>query len=181
MPTRYADWRDWPRLKKTRFSTKRLENDHFKGMVTLLWLDEFAPPFHTEYDPALCVADSGYSWLQHFPDEGGYSQTTAFDSDGQIVQWYVDLCGDWHVGDDGVPVFEDLYLDIVIRPSGKLLVLDADELGEALQKGKITEETYRQVRNRAAGLLRRMRRYDYTLLAQSRTHRDLFLEELEGS
>ena len=124
---------------------------------------------------------SGVSATCSFPDDGSYAQTTAFDPDGQIVQWYVDLCGGWELADDGVPVFEDLYLDIVIRPSGKLLVLDADERGEALQEGNITEETYRQVRDRAAGLLRRMRRYDYTLLAQSRTHRDLFLEELEGS
>ena len=177
MPTRYADFRDWQRLLKKRYLTRRIDNDHFKGLVGLLLFDEFSEPFHADYDPDLCVADSDYAWLQHFPDGGGYVQTTTFDAEGQIVQWYVDLCGEWRLGDDGVPVFEDLYLDIVIRPSGKLLVLDADELREALQEGKITEDTYRQVRDRAAGLLRKMRSYEYTLLAQSRTHRDLILEE----
>lgn len=180
MQTRYADWRDWPRLKKARFAALRIDNDHFRGMASLLCLDEFAPPFHAEYDPDLCVADAGYSCLQHFPDGGGYAQTTTFDPDGQIVQWYVDLCGAWETGGDGVPVFEDLYLDIVIRPSGKLLVLDADELTRALREGAISETEYRQVRQRAAGLLRQMRRHEYTLLAQSRTHRDLLLDELDN-
>jgi uncharacterized protein len=179
MAQHYSDRRGWHRLVKTRFDTLRIDNDHFNGLVTLLRFDEFTAPFHAEYDPNLCLAAAGYSWLQHFPDSGGFAQTTAFDPEGQIVQWYIDLCGDWETGSDGVPFYEDLYLDIVIRPSGKLLVLDADELDEALSQGEINQETHQQVRQRAADLLRRIRRYEYTLLAQSRTHRDLLLEELQ--
>ena len=43
---------------------------------------------------------------------------------------------------DGVPYFDDLYLDLVIYPDGTILTNDMDELEKALAKKDITREQY---------------------------------------
>ena len=43
---------------------------------------------------------------------------------------------------DGVPYFDDLYLDLVVYPDGTIIVDDMDELEEALSKKDITQEQF---------------------------------------
>jgi len=64
------------------------------------------------------------------------------DATGVVVQWYIDICASHGVDADGIPWFEDLYLDIVVLPSREAMLLDADELDAALVEGKITETQY---------------------------------------
>ena len=41
-----------------------------------------------------------------------------------------------------MPYLEDLYLDIVLLPTGEIVLLDGDELIEALAKQVITQQEY---------------------------------------
>lgn len=43
---------------------------------------------------------------------------------------------------DGVPYFDDLYLDLVVYPDGTIIVDDMDELEEALSEKDITQEQF---------------------------------------
>lgn len=43
---------------------------------------------------------------------------------------------------DGVPYFDDLYLDLVVYPDGTVIVDDMDELEEALLEKDITQEQF---------------------------------------
>ena len=43
---------------------------------------------------------------------------------------------------DGVPYFEDLYLDLVVYPDGTIIEDDRDELEEALVLKDISKEQY---------------------------------------
>lgn len=43
---------------------------------------------------------------------------------------------------DGIPYFDDLYLDLVVYPDGTIKVDDMDELEEALLMKDITQEQY---------------------------------------
>lgn len=69
---------------------------------------------------------------------------TVFDPDGQVVHWYVDICLRTGVTEDGIPCFDDLFLDIVLLPSGKSTLLDEDELSQAKIKQVISESEYQQ-------------------------------------
>ncbi len=39
-------------------------------------------------------------------------------------------------------IFDDLYLDVVLLPNGKIYVLDEDELEDAYKSGDVTKEEY---------------------------------------
>ena len=134
---------DWKRIKASRLAVLDLDEKYFHGMAALLYIDAVMEPLTVKYDGhPLCILDKGYSWLRHFPQGSQYILTTTFSPDGQILQWYIDLCQSHGVTDEGIPWWDDLYLDIAILPSGQLFVLDADELDEALDKGEISSREH---------------------------------------
>jgi predicted RNA-binding protein associated with RNAse of E/G family len=124
----------------------------------------------------LCLADAGYSWLQHFPaDEAHYALTTMFDARGQIVQWYFDICREHALDARGVPWFDDLYLDIVLAPPDGPLLLDGDELADALRGGAITRAEHDLAWCEARRLLALLGRGDVGLLELCPAHRQALL------
>ena len=44
--------------------------------------------------------------------------------------------------EDGVPYQDDLYLDVVVVPDGRIHILDEDELKEAYSKREISKDEY---------------------------------------
>lgn len=53
---------------------------------------------------------------------------------------------------DGIPYFDDLYLDLIVFPNGEIKVDDMDELEEALRQGDITQEQFDLAVRTADGL-----------------------------
>lgn len=90
----------------------------------------------------LCLADKGYVWTQHFPKGLNYALTTMFDRKLEVVQWYFDICKGNKINDQGMPYYDDLYLDVVVLPTGEILLLDEDELTDALENNEISKEEY---------------------------------------
>ncbi len=143
MERRPANRLNWQRILERRFDVVYLQSPTFTGYVTRLLLDQVSEPLQKELrGHRYCLADSGYCWLQHFPEGSHHTVTTMVDATGVVVQWYIDICASHGVDADGIPWFEDLYLDIVVLPSREAMLLDADELDAALVEGKITETQY---------------------------------------
>ena len=163
---------DWKRIKASRLSVLHLEEQHFRGVVALLYIDAVTEPFTVNYGGhPLCILDKGYSWLRHFPAGSQYILTTTFSPDGQILQWYIDLCQSHGVTDEGIPWWDDLYLDIAILPSGQLFVLDADELDEALDAGTISSKQHGEVCQEGQRLMDLIREERFELLGIGSRHR----------
>ncbi len=140
---KFADRADWRRVTRRRFSVSQRDTPGFTGYLTLLCIDEVLEPLYlVEGVLRVCVADRGFSWLQHFPVGTSYTLTTMFDARGSVVQWYIDICRGHGVDERRIPWFDDLYLDIVVTPEGRVQVLDAEELDEALHIGAISQEAY---------------------------------------
>ena len=58
---RYADRRDWGRIKQRHYVQEQVENEVFQGHVTLLQLIEVASPLEVCYDDeTIRIADAGY-------------------------------------------------------------------------------------------------------------------------
>ncbi|GEM_PF-137659 len=179
---RRADRLKWQRIIARRFAVTRLETTAFTGAVTLLLLDEFGEPFYAQVDEQpCCVAATGYSWLQHFPTRYQYTVTTMFDPDGNVVQWYIDICRQHGVDAEGIPWFEDLYLDVVASPAGTVRLLDADELEDALRAGIVSPHEYAAAWREARRLLAAIEQRSFPLLALSMLHRALLLQQLAES
>ena len=63
-------------------------------------------------------------------------------ANNDILLWYIDMIAGQGIDTDGVPYFDDLYLDLVVYPDGTIIVDDMDELEEALSAKDITQEQF---------------------------------------
>jgi uncharacterized protein len=164
MTYKRADRPGWPRLRAQRFICQRIADGRVNGYATLLQMLEVAEPLWApHHDQRVCIADAGYAWLQLFPEGANYTHTTMFDADGQPVQEYIDLVAEQGVGEDGIPWYDDLYLDIAWIPEGTPILLDQEELEAAHAIGAVTDEQYELARGETARLLVAVALGDYTL------------------
>lgn len=154
MKLKRANRVDWQRILNKRFVMKHLDTPSFTGYITLFCIDEVrAPLWIRSSGKEICLADKGYLWLQQFPQNAHYVVTTAFDANGEIVNWYIDICKRHYLDEQGTLWYEDLYLDIDISPDGEATLLDADELDEALRQGDITPLEYELAWREVSSLL----------------------------
>lgn len=69
----------------------------------------------------------------------GYKLSRFYDNSMRFIYWYFDIIDvDYDPMDDKY-VLKDLLLDVKVMPDGALMILDADELADALEKGLITQ------------------------------------------
>lgn len=143
MKRKHSDRADWLRLIKKKFTLKYIKNEEFDGYVSTIEVEKVREPLiKNMLGVEVCVVDDGYTWLQHVPVDKHYALTTMYNDRKEIVQWYFDITKQNGVDDKGIPYFDDLYLDVVVLPSSKILLLDEDELRAALDNGDITLEDY---------------------------------------
>ncbi|ANE47881.1 hypothetical protein SY83_18055 [Paenibacillus swuensis] len=154
MKRKFSDRANWRRIVNKSYASVHLNDAEFKGYVTFYKIHQLREPLWKEYlQSRLCLADEGYIWLQHFPENERYVVTTMFNSSLQVVQWYIDICKDQGLTDQGVPWFDDLFLDVIILPSGEVLLVDEDELEEAYDHGEITKSDFDTAKVEANKLL----------------------------
>lgn len=172
MKRKRADRQPWPRILQRRFAMQFIDTEDFTGHVTLLSLDEVREPLWVTFATGerVCIVDKGYTWLQHFPQDAYHSMTTMFDAQGNIVQHYLDVCLHNGIDADGVPWFEDLFLDVIVMPSGESMVMDEEELDEALQNGVISQVLYDLAWRETRQLLDQIERDTFPLLGLCYLH-----------
>lgn len=129
-------------------------------------------------DKRVCIVDKGYMWLQQFPLDKHHSVTTMFDENGNIVQWYIDVCYKNSV-EDNIPWMDDLYLDLVLLPSGEVIVKDTDELEQALEKGMIDKTLFDLAWNELNHLKKLISEDNFELIKLSHLHKDRLIEKWE--
>lgn len=172
MKRKRADRADWRRITQRRFTVTAIDEPDFRGYVALLWIDGVRAPMSDGFfGRGVVVADAGYSWLQHFPRDAHYALTTMFDTDGRIIEWYVDMIAAQGVDDDGVPWYDDLYLDVVALPSGEVAIVDGDELNAALRAGLIDEADHERAWAEALRVRDAIRDGTFDLLRRATDHR----------
>ena len=124
---------------KNEYIQKRIDGEHFNGSVCYLKMKDVEKPLFVNDN--ICLLDNGYEWLKIYPDNEHYALTAMFDDNRNLIQWYFDIIKMSGL-DNNIPFVDDLYLDLVITPDGKFIVLDEDELKDALDKKEITDEDF---------------------------------------
>jgi hypothetical protein len=143
MERRFVNRPNWTRILERRFKLSYVENDDFAGYISALYMDKVREPLVKEVaGQSLCIVDNRYIFLQHLPNNEHYSLTTMYDASGELVQWYFDITRQNGVDKEGMPFFDDLYLDVVVLPTGQINLLDELELEEALKTKDITQSEY---------------------------------------
>ncbi|MGG5736514.1 MULTISPECIES: DUF402 domain-containing protein [Bacillus cereus group] len=139
MKRKYGDGSSWKRLIEKDYRVKQVE----EGMLGILDIKKVREPSYKEYNSKeLCIAGDGYTWIQYFINGKNFAITAMLDDQKKLVQYYIDVTKEFKVDDRGLPYFDDLYLDVVLLPNGKMYVLDEDELENAYKSGDVTKEEY---------------------------------------
>lgn len=176
---KYGDRSDWGRVLNRKYAQTYLDTKGFNGYITLLEIEKVTEPLFANYSgKQICLVDEGYMWLQHFPLDKNHSVTTMFDAKGNIVQWYIDICLEIECDED-IPWMDDLFLDIVVLPSGEVFHKDDDELEEALLAGVIDESLYALAREEARMLTDLIMNEKFELFQFSNKHREMLLDKLK--
>ncbi len=72
--------------------------------------------------------------------EKGIKVSKFYREDGSLLYWYCDIV-DYNMDhESGSLTVTDLLADVIIYPSGRIKVMDLDELADALEEGLITQE-----------------------------------------
>ncbi|EJR55585.1 hypothetical protein IIM_00677 [Bacillus cereus VD107] len=139
MKRKYGDGSTWKRLIEKTYTVKQIE----EGMLGILDIKKVREPSYKKYNgKELCIAGDEYAWMQYFINGKNFAITAMLDDQKQLVQYYIDVTKEYKIDERGLPYFDDLYLDVVLLPSGEIYVLDEDELEDAYSMGDITKEEY---------------------------------------
>lgn len=175
MKRKFADRADWKRVIEKRFQVQFINSTDFCGYISLLDIGKVSEPLIVEYyEKKYCLVDNGYSWLQHFPSNSNYVLTTVFDSNDRIVQWYIDICHEIGITENGIPWFDDLYLDLVRIPDGTIIELDLDELNEAHSNQIITNSQFNLARKENDRIKELIKGNKFKILELSIGHKTIF-------
>ncbi|WP_456278978.1 DUF402 domain-containing protein [Bacillus sp. AK128] len=170
---KYGDRSEWKRIVKRKYAQSYLETTEFKGYITLLNTLKVTEPLFVSYgERKVCIVDDGYMWLQQFPLEKNHSVTTMFDANGNIVQWYIDISLRNGV-ENNIPWMEDLFLDIVLLPSGEIIEKDANELEDALAVGIIDKSLYDLAWSEVITLKSLISTGNFDLINMSNNHKEI--------
>ena len=105
------------------------------------------------------VTGEGMTWLEMIPDDTRRVITTMYFPDGthdperkhypaaaderyRPSVWYIDIIEGTEYDEDGVAVFIDKYLDVILTPEGDVKVDDRDELDAAYASGDLSRVQY---------------------------------------
>ena len=87
------------------------------------------------------IIDNNYKLLEFYDYSSKVKLSAFYNNKSEIIEWYFDIAKE--IGkENGVPYEEDLYLDVVVRPDGKIVLLDEDEIKLALKRHEITQSDY---------------------------------------
>ena len=142
-------WGGW----EMRFAWGGFAGFGVQGVAALLRVDRVQVPL-MDGDRMLCGA--GYDWLQLAPQGERWWCTAFFRPDGQLEQLYFDITrGNALNGPDSH--FEDLFLDVVAEPDGRVFRLDEAELRAAVDAGLVSSAEAARARADADALEVRLR------------------------
>ncbi|GHH99458.1 hypothetical protein AM1BK_30010 [Neobacillus kokaensis] len=176
---KYGDRLEWKRVVKRKYAQSYLDTKDFRGYITLIHTIKVTEPLSVRYgENDICIVNDGYMWLQQFPLEKKHSVTTMFDANGNIVQWYIDICLENGL-DRNIPWMDDLFLDIVLLPSEEVFLKDDDELEVAVVKGIIDKSLYNLAWDEANNLIKLIHNRNFELLNLSIEHKEILVNQLK--
>lgn len=141
MKRKYADYPNWERVLKKEYKNKYFENSDFKGNISLLIAIKVKEKLVVGDN--LVIIDDGFKWLEIYPENNkNIAISVCINNKNEILEWYVDIAKNSGLTNQGVPYIDDLYLDVILTPTGEIKIIDQEELQEALNKKIITQNDF---------------------------------------
>lgn len=135
---------NWKRILKKEYVSKNIIEASKQGSISLLHILELTEPSYKTYNnKKIKIVDKDYYWLQIAIEDENYWITAMYDENKQCIQYYIDITLKNIIKKEEDSYFFDLFLDIVKLNTGEIVLLDEDELKEALKEKDITEDEYK--------------------------------------
>lgn len=134
---------DWRRILERDYVYRACSTDGVREMESVLTIRKIAAPLTvTNGEEQVTIVEEGYRWVQIAREGASVWLTAMFDERGQLLQMYFDITAGNRFDHPDNPTFRDMYLDVVVTAAGKRIVMDQDELDEALASGNISSEEH---------------------------------------
>lgn len=151
---RYADKYVGYKVKKSEQKVISVNDDYFMGDIYFYNFIEVKEKIIIPNGK--CIMDNNYKWLEFYNYNSKIKLTAIYNENNEIIEWYFDIARE--IGkENGVPYEDDLYLDVVVTPEGDMILLDEDELKEALDRREVTNLEYENAYNEAEQLMNRLK------------------------
>ena len=92
----------------------------------------------TKPEGEVLIYDRGFAWYELALPETHFWLSADFTPAGELIELYFDITGGNDFSDPENPRFEDMYLDVVLNPAGRMVRLDEDELEAAVRNGAVS-------------------------------------------
>lgn len=143
MKRKSLSYQSWKVITRKNHRFQKIQRQEFSGYVSMIEMLEVSSPQVWDFrGEKITVCRAGYRWFSLLPSEGSYCITAMLDENGRIVLWYIDMIASQGIDEEGVPYFDDLYLDLIVRPNGEVIEDDRDELEEAFKQRDITRQQF---------------------------------------
>jgi predicted RNA-binding protein associated with RNAse of E/G family len=142
MKRKYINGMHWDFLDS--YSSKYIHiDDMFSGYISLIKVIKARQKVTVDYEKSETILlDDGYKCLMFLPDNEHWCVSAVYNASNEIIEWYFDMTKQNSIDEKGNPFYDDLYLDIAVSPDFKAVILDEDELKEALELKEITKSDY---------------------------------------
>ena len=178
MKRKFGDRANWRRIISRQFACQHVKSSQFTGYLSLYTIHSVKEPLFKTYGRhTFCIADKGYSWLQYYPKGEHFVVTAMFDEQNRIIEWYIDTCHTQGMTDQGVPWFDDLYLDVVVLKEGEVFLLDEDELEAAFLSKQISKEESNLAKQTAHQILKWIDANQFPYFDLSLHHRETLFQD----
>lgn len=145
-----------PQVEKGYCKIKNVNSKEFSGDVALITFNKMKTPYIVQ-GTNICMANNNYKWLEFYDYNSIVRLTAMYNDKNKIVEWYFDIAKE--IGkENGIPYEDDLYLDVVVNPNGKIILLDEDELKLALDRLEISKEDYNMAYDETTKLMKKLRK-----------------------
>ena len=140
---RLADARGAKVITKKQFMWEGINDKNFVGNISLMNIFETDTRWEIRREDGkdVCILGNGYKWLSIYPDNETYALTALYDDKNELIEFYFDMTKENGIV-DGKPYIVDIYLDLVITPENIQIILDEDELKEALNQNILGKEEF---------------------------------------
>ena len=122
--------------------------DELNAYVTLKEIEEVIKPYSMYINGELVKKiDKNFTLLEYTPLDENYNVRLYIDDKQNILEYYFDITKS-NIIEDGIPYYDDLYLDVVFyqecatKSSTYISLEDRNDLSYALKNGDITQEEY---------------------------------------
>jgi hypothetical protein len=136
---RFADGRNNKDILEKEYKNIEVKEE-FEGNISLLEMKKVKQNWYVDEEKR-CIFAKDYQWLEIYPKDKNYCITAIYDENREIKEWYIDIAQKIEI-ENNIPYEDDLYLDVVFVPDGRIHLLDEDELKDAYNKNKISKEQY---------------------------------------